>query len=126
MPQSYSIFLMLQKAIMHIPEIPVVKGLLTDTHTRCEHYNSPLDIIAIKMKCCNTYYACIQCHEAIAGHPAEVWRKNEFYTKAILCGNCNYEMSIDEYLHSDYICPDCKSPLNPKCSNHNHFYFEEG
>ena len=115
---------MLQKAIMVRTQIPVVKGLHTDAHTRCEHYHSSLDIIAVKFKCCQTYYACIHCHEQVAGHPAEVWRKNEYAVNAILCGNCNAEMTISEYLNCNYVCPHCKSPFNPKCSNHNHFYFE--
>ena len=102
----------------------IVKGLLTDDHTRCEHYHSPLDIIAVKFKCCLAYYACIYCHEKIATHPAQVWANDERNTKAVLCGNCRQEMSIDEYFGCNYECPRCKSAFNPKCGNHNHFYFE--
>jgi uncharacterized CHY-type Zn-finger protein len=101
-----------------------VKGKLVDDETRCTHYHSALDIIAIKFKCCNTYYPCYYCHEETAGHAAEVWRKNEFDTKAILCGACKQEMTINEYQHSHYQCPHCSSNFNPKCSNHNHLYFE--
>ena len=101
-----------------------VKGKTIDAHTRCVHYHSPLDIIAIKMKCCDTYYPCIFCHQEDAGHNAEVWPKTEFQTTAILCGACNTAMTINEYLHSNYSCPFCKAAFNPGCSNHNHFYFE--
>ena len=101
-----------------------IKGDLTDAHTRCEHYHSPLDIIAIKFKCCGEYYACIHCHEKHAGHEAEVWGRGERNTRAVLCGNCGYEMSIDEYLSCGYQCPNCKSGFNPKCAGHDHFYFE--
>ena len=101
-----------------------VKGKTVDEQTRCTHYHSPLDVIAIKFKCCDTYYPCFYCHEETAGHKAEVWSKNEFDTRAILCGICKQEMTINEYLHSNYQCPHCSAGFNPKCSNHNHLYFE--
>lgn len=101
-----------------------IKGKPVDEQTRCEHYHSPLDVIAIKFKCCNTYYPCFYCHEETAGHQAEVWNKNEFDTKAILCGVCQEEMTINEYQHSNYQCPHCSTHFNPRCSNHNHLYFE--
>lgn len=102
-----------------------VKGLLVDDATRCEHYHSELDIIAIKMHCCNTYYACITCHNLLAQHPSTVWPKNCFNEKAILCGSCKTELTINEYLNSNNICKNCNSNFNPKCSNHYHLYFEQ-
>jgi uncharacterized CHY-type Zn-finger protein len=102
-----------------------IKGETTDDQTRCVHYHSPLDIIAIKFKCCNEYYPCYFCHEAAAGHAVEVWPLSAFDTKAILCGVCKNEMSITEYKNSNYQCPNCKSLFNPKCVHHNHLYFEE-
>ena len=39
-----------------------------DAETRCVHYRSALDIIAIKMACCGVYYACKDCHAALADH----------------------------------------------------------
>lgn len=101
-----------------------IKGFPTDAQTRCIHYHSPLDIIAIKMKCCNTYYPCIHCHEEAAGHAAERWPKDAFDTAAVLCGSCKNEMSIAQYLNCNYHCPFCEAAFNPKCSNHNHLYFE--
>lgn len=101
-----------------------VKGQLMDAQTRCVHYHSPLDVIAIKMKCCNTYYPCISCHEEEAGHKAEVWPKIEFEEKAILCGVCQNEITINEYLQCGHQCPYCQAAFNPGCSNHHHLYFE--
>ena len=101
-----------------------VKGKLTDEHTRCVHYHSSLDIIAIRMKCCKEYYPCIYCHQEEAGHDTIVWPKNEFNTKAIVCGECYTEMTITQYLQSNYQCPFCLAAFNPGCSHHNHFYFE--
>ena len=101
-----------------------IKGKTIDAHSRCEHYHSALDIIAVKMKCCNEYYACIDCHNETAHHTSQVWKKDDFDTRAILCGNCYYELTIQEYLDSHYQCPNCRAAFNLKCSNHNHFYFE--
>lgn len=102
----------------------IVKGKLVDDQTRCEHYYSEQDIIAIKFKCCDTYYPCFECHQETTNHQTLVWNKNEFDTLAILCGNCKQEISIQEYIQSNHQCPNCKSHFNPKCSNHYHLYFE--
>ena len=103
----------------------VVKGKTIDDQTRCVHYHSPLDIIAIKFKCCNEYYPCYFCHAEEAGHDAVRWSIEEFREKAILCGNCKNELTIEEYFNSNYQCPHCKAQFNPKCSNHNHLYFQQ-
>ena len=76
------------------------------------------------MKCCNEYYACIDCHREEAGHIAEVWPIHEFNTHAVLCGKCYQELTIAEYLQSNHQCPFCKSGFNPGCRNHYHYYFE--
>lgn len=107
-----------------IKEFVIIKGKVIDEQTRCVHYHSPLDIIAIKFKCCKSYYSCYACHEEEAVHKTMLWNKNEFHNKAILCGNCKNELSIIEYLASDNICPFCKAKFNPKCSEHYHLYFE--
>src|SRR5437763_12629509 len=36
---------------------PRVLGVNVDRETRCAHYHSPRDIVAIRMKCCNAWYA---------------------------------------------------------------------
>lgn len=101
-----------------------LKGKLVDTFTRCSHYHSELDIIAIKFKCCDTYYPCFQCHEEEANHKHQIWDKSEFNELAILCGNCKQEMTVNQYLSSDAKCPFCEAAFNPKCQNHYHLYFE--
>ena len=102
---------------------PEVHGLNLDPQTRCLHYHGPTDIVAIKMKCCATYYACKDCHDALAGHPIEVWPESEWGQKAILCGSCRAELTISAYLRCNSTCPHCHDAFNPRCRNHHHFYF---
>jgi uncharacterized CHY-type Zn-finger protein len=102
---------------------PEVRGLNLDPQSRCLHYHSPLDIIAIKLKCCGHYYACKDCHETLAGHAIEPWPQSEWHQEAVLCGNCRAQLTIHAYLQSNSRCPNCNSPFNPACRNHYHFYF---
>jgi uncharacterized CHY-type Zn-finger protein len=103
---------------------PEVKGRVIDLQTRCVHYYSEQDIVAIKFKCCSTYYPCHLCHEEVAGHPKETWHQNEFETKAILCGHCGNQLTISQYLNADSMCIFCNASFNPDCKNHWHLYFE--
>jgi uncharacterized CHY-type Zn-finger protein len=105
------------------PQRPEVRGIDLDAQTRCAHYKSILDIIAIKMKCCGIYYACKDCHEALADHPIEVWPQSEWAQPAILCGVCGTELSIEQYMAGGYKCPACGAAFNPGCRNHYQFYF---
>lgn len=105
--------------------MPIIKGKCLDAETRCVHYHSLLDIIAIKFKCCGEYYPCFECHEESAGHPATRWPKTEWDTKAILCGHCKNELTISEYFNSGNVCPICKSQFNPGCAKHYDLYFEK-
>jgi uncharacterized CHY-type Zn-finger protein len=102
---------------------PEVRGVELDAQTRCAHYRTALDVIAIKMKCCGTYFACKECHEALAGHPIEVWPQVEWAQPAVLCGVCGYEMTINEYMASGYRCLSCHAAFNPGCRKHYEFYF---
>jgi uncharacterized CHY-type Zn-finger protein len=106
-----------------IPKRLDVRGVELDAETRCRHYRGPTDIVAIKMKCCGVYYACKDCHEALAGHPIEVWPESEWEQKAILCGACGVEMSIHQYMERESRCPRCGERFNPGCRKHYHFYF---
>ena len=101
-----------------------VRGVNLDAQTRCAHYNKPEDVIAIKMRCCGLYYACKDCHEALAGHPIELWPRSDWDQPAVLCGSCGVELSVRAYLDCENCCPACKAQFNPGCRNHYHFYFE--
>ena len=99
-------------------------GKPVDGETRCEHYHSLADVIAIKFKCCDRYYPCYQCHEETTDHAAQTWRKDEWGTKAVLCGVCKAELTVNEYMHSNDQCPNCGAAFNPNCSKHYHLYFQ--
>ena len=100
-----------------------VYGQIIDHQTRCKHYHSSLDIIAIKFKCCDHYYPCFECHQEIAGHEPERWGADERNTKAVLCGACGHDLTIAEYFSSGNECPQCHSLFNPNCEKHYHLYF---
>jgi uncharacterized CHY-type Zn-finger protein len=101
-----------------------VRGVDLDPETRCAHWYSPRDVIAIKMKCCGVHYACKDCHDALAGHPAEVWPRGEWETKAVLCGVCGTEHGIRAYMDCADVCPSCGAAFNPGCRTHYHYYFD--
>jgi len=103
-----------------------VRGIALDSQTRCGHYRSALDIIAIKMKCCGFYYACRDCHDALAGHEAQLWPRDEWNRPAVMCGSCGIELSIHQYLECSNRCPGCSAAFNPGCRNHYHLYFAAG
>jgi uncharacterized CHY-type Zn-finger protein len=105
-------------------ERPTVLGLNLDAQTRCAHWHSALDIVAMKMRCCGAWYACKDCHDALAGHPIRVWPTGEWDKPAVLCGACGGQMSVRSYLACGDRCPACAAPFTPGCRLHRRFYFE--
>lgn len=101
---------------------PPVFGRTVDGQTRCVHYGSALDVVAIRFHCCRRYYPCHRCHAETAGHPAEVWPAAEHEDPAVLCGVCGRELSVRAYLEAA-TCPHCAAPFNPGCRLHAHLYF---
>ena len=101
-----------------------VFGKDVDAETRCAHYHSELDIIAINFKCCGRWFPCFECHKEIADHQPEIWEKNDFDSLAVLCGGCGEKLRIDEYFKSDSKCPVCRRNFNPNCAKHYQLYFE--
>src|SRR4051812_6566454 len=101
-----------------------VHGAVLDGETRCAHYNTELDVIAIKFKCCEKWFPCRVCHDEAERHTAEVWLKEQFTERVVLCGRGGHQLSIDEYLNSNSMCPTCAGKFNPSCASHYSFYFE--
>ncbi len=100
-----------------------VRGVDLDRESRCAHYHGANDIVAIRMRCCGAYYACYECHEALAGHRADRWPPEEWHTRAVRCGACRQQLSIRDYFASGFACPACGAPFNPGCRNHYPLYF---
>lgn len=107
-----------------VSNFPAVRGVNLGSQTRCEHYHGPTDIVAIKMKCCGLYYACNDCHAALADHAVEVWPVSEWNQEAILCGACGTRLTIRQYLEGESRCQFCRAQFNPNCRNHYHYYFQ--
>jgi uncharacterized CHY-type Zn-finger protein len=93
-------------------------------YRNCPHYRTSLDLVAIKFKCCQTYYGCYYCHLENAGHEAQLWEASEFHAKAILCCSCQSELTIHEYLTCSSRCVNCDAEFNPKCKGHWNLYFK--
>lgn len=102
---------------------PPVRGAVVDDMTRCVHYRTPVDIVAIRFACCGEYYPCHLCHEESAGHAARPWPIERRGTAAVLCGACGAELAIEEYLGASG-CPRCGAAFNERCALHAHLYFE--
>ncbi|MEC0372269.1 CHY zinc finger protein [Paenibacillus chibensis] len=100
-----------------------IYGAVVDNATRCVHYHTEKDIIAIKFKCCGRYYPCYKCHEEHADHSIERWPREQFDHSAILCGSCHNELTIIEYMHT-INCPHCQASFNERCALHYSIYFE--
>ena len=100
-----------------------VYGFIVDDETRCTHYQTKKDIIAIKFKCCDKYYPCYKCHAEAEDHKPILWEKAEYDEKAVLCGVCRKEHTIDEYLQTDR-CLKCASFFNEACEYHYHLYWK--
>lgn len=100
-----------------------VHGVGVDDQTRCAHWHTPLDVIAMRFACCDRYYACHDCHKELENHASQVWPRERFAEPAVLCGICRAELSVDTYLSSGFACPECGAAFNPGCANHYHLYF---
>ena len=100
-----------------------LRGVAVDADTRCVHYDAPVDVVAIRFPCCECYYPCFRCHEAVTDHePARIPRER-FRDPGVLCGACGATLTVDEYLDCGDACPDCEAAFNPGCRRHRDRYF---
>lgn len=106
---------------------PRVRGVDLDPQTRCAHWHTALDVVALRLACCEHYWACRDCHDALAGHPAVPVPRAGFDTPHVLCGACRAELTVREYrtamAEDRPACPRCGTGFNPGCSRHDHLYF---
>lgn len=103
-----------------------VHGVDVGPETRCAHYGSDRDVIALRLGCCEAFFACHRCHEAVTDHESEPWPRERFGEPAVLCGVCTTSLSVTAYLDADHTCPACGAAFNPGCRNHYDRYFEGG
>jgi uncharacterized CHY-type Zn-finger protein len=105
-----------------------VRGVDVGPETRCRHYDSELDVIAIRFPCCGTFYPCYECHLAAADHEPERWGddgRDDADADAVLCGVCGTVLTVAEYVDCEDRCPDCGAEFNPGCRRHYDRYFAE-
>ncbi|WP_200530764.1 CHY zinc finger protein [Halorubrum sp. LN27] len=130
-----------------------LRGVAVDPETRCAHWDSAVDVVALRFGCCEAYYPCDACHDAATDHAAEPWPRDRFDEPAVLCGACGATLSAREYLDGDSegrspsssrtqsddseaqratgsraqpddACPRCDAAFNPGCRAHRDRYFE--
>lgn len=99
-----------------------IHGVDVDGDTRCAHYHSSVDIVAIRFFCCRQWYPCLHCHDTLTGHPIRPWPANAALMPAALCGGCGEQMSIAQYRAVDR-CPRCAAMFNEGCALHHSVYF---
>lgn len=104
-------------------DVPL-RGVAVDAETRCDHYETALDVIALRFGCCETYYPCFQCHSAVTDHEPAVWPRSRFDESAVLCGVCRETMTASAYFDCKERCPHCGAQFNPGCRRHRDRYFE--
>jgi uncharacterized CHY-type Zn-finger protein len=106
-----------------------VRGVGIGPETRCAHYGTERDVVALRFACCEAFYPCIRCHEAVVDHPAERLPV-ESGASAVLCGVCGAELTPEEFVTRDpddeaenHDCPGCGAAFNPGCADHYERYF---
>ncbi|WP_255167844.1 CHY zinc finger protein [Natrononativus amylolyticus] len=106
----------------------LVSGVDVEPDTRCAHYRTDRDVVALKFGCCESYFPCFRCHDAVTDHPPVPWPRDRFDEPAVLCGACGLELTPSTYLslgeRGRYACPGCDAAFNPGCRAHAHLYFD--
>ena len=116
-----------------------LRGVAVDPDTRCAHWDSAVDVVALRFGCCGAFSPCHACHAATADHDPEPWPRPRFDDPAVLCGVCGTTLSARAYLDGDSegrspsasratpdddACPACGAAVNPGCRRHRDRYFE--
>ncbi|WP_369678836.1 hypothetical protein [Planococcus faecalis] len=63
-----------------------VKGVSVDAETRCAHYIQLSIELPSSFFCCQQYFPCFECHQAIGCGNHQVWPKDRFQEKACCAG----------------------------------------
>eukprot|EP01052_Picozoa_sp_SAG31_P033622 SAG31_NODE_3824_length_3849_cov_2.006400_2_plen_208_part_00 len=104
-----------------------VHGVGLDAQTRCAHWRSPSDVLALKAPCCGRFYACHSCHAELENHEWQPWpAATPGSEHALFCGVCQSSFSLEDYLGASCpACPACAAAFNPGCKNHWELYFNQ-
>ena len=87
--------------------VPKYVGVEIETHreSRCKHYHSKLDVLALESSCCNKFYSCVKCHDEMENHAMIPWDSDTSLNRhALLCGVCEKTFSIRTWDMYNYIC----------------------
>lgn len=109
---------------MHPVTGVTVGGEPVDGACRCVHYRSELDVVAIRLACCDVYFPCFRCHDEAVEHARLRWTPAEADERAILCGACGTRLRIRTY-RAVTECPECSHAFNPGCRLHEELYFDD-
>lgn len=109
---------------MHTVNEVTVGGARIDAACRCVHYGSELDVVAIRLACCDVYFPCFRCHDEAMGHTRLRWIPADADERAILCGVCRARLTIRTY-RAVTACPECSHAFNPGCRLHEALYFDD-
>jgi uncharacterized CHY-type Zn-finger protein len=99
-----------------------VRGVAVGPETRCAHYDTDRDVVALRFACCAAFYPCFRCHDAVTDHEAERLSA-ESEAAAVLCGVCGAGLTPGEFVDGDHECPACGAEFNPGCADHYERYF---
>ena len=53
-------------------DVPL-RGIEGDDETRCRHYRTERDVVAIALPCCETFYPCTECHRLASWSTSASW-----------------------------------------------------
>jgi len=102
-----------------------VHGVEVGPETRCAHYATERDVVALRFACCEAYFPCFRCHETAVNHEAERLPVDSSVS-AVLCGVCGAELTPREFVNGEHRCPECDAAFNPGCADHYDLYFDFG
>lgn len=97
-----------------------IYGIKIDQQSRCIHYHTKNDIVALMCRQCQKFYACYKCHDELNNHTFRPVYANQVHN--ILCGNCRSLLKYNQYKLN--YCPYCQHSFNPKCIIHHSIYFK--
>ncbi|TWT11350.1 hypothetical protein FRX54_03460 [Streptococcus sp. sy004] len=101
-----------------------IYGDVVDLETRCLHYHSARDIVALRCFSCRRYYPCYHCHDTYEQHTYQAY-SSQSEDEVVFCGACQIGMTALAYRQGKSVCPNCSAAFNPACKEHESIYFSD-